>query len=195
MHTPPNRKPLSEVRWGILGCGDVTERKSGPAFNQVEGSRLVAVMRLNADAAADYAQRHEVPRWYSDADELIQDPEVNAVYIATPPGSHAELALIGWAPWRRFTATVFRRRGIRKTVQAADRHPTPPDRGHRPLPAHRLRSSQHRHLRNAHEPGDRRGGGDRCMLQSLITVNVLVGTIALKCKQAQWPIVPYTPIK
>lgn len=93
MHTPPNRKLLPEVKWGILGCGDVTERKSGPAFNQVEGSRLVAVMRRNADAAADYAKRHGVPRWYSDADELIHDPEVNVVYIATPPGSHAELAL------------------------------------------------------------------------------------------------------
>lgn len=93
MHTPPKTNLLSEVKWGILGCGDVTERKSGPAFNQVEGSRLAAVMRRNADAAADYAKRHGVPRWYSDANELIQDPEVNAVYIATPPGSHAELAL------------------------------------------------------------------------------------------------------
>ncbi|MDA3873776.1 MAG: Gfo/Idh/MocA family oxidoreductase [Kiritimatiellae bacterium] len=93
MHTPPKSKTLAEVRWGILGCGDVTERKSGPAFNQVEGSRLVAVMRRNAVAAEDYARRHGVPRWYSDADDLIQDPEVNAVYIATPPGSHAELAM------------------------------------------------------------------------------------------------------
>lgn len=84
---------MDEVRWGILGCGDVTEKKSGPAFNKVEGSRLSAVMRRDAAKAEDYARRHEVPLWFSDADELIACPEVNAVYIATPPGSHCELAL------------------------------------------------------------------------------------------------------
>jgi len=81
------------IGWGILGCGDVTEVKSGPAFNKVSGSRLVAVMRRNRAAAEDYARRHGVPNAYSDAEALIHDPEINAVYIATPPGSHAELAL------------------------------------------------------------------------------------------------------
>jgi predicted dehydrogenase len=81
------------IRWGIIGCGDVCEVKSGPAFGKIEGSRLVAVMRRDGAKAADYAKRHGVPRWYEDADKLIADPEVNAVYIATPPGAHAELAL------------------------------------------------------------------------------------------------------
>ncbi len=76
------------INWGIIGCGDVTEIKSGPAFNKVPGSKLVAVMRRNAAKAEDYAKRHGVPRWYADADELIHDTEVNAVYIATPPSSH-----------------------------------------------------------------------------------------------------------
>jgi predicted dehydrogenase len=82
-----------EINWGIIGCGNVTEKKSGPAFNKVDGSRLVAVMRRDAAKAEDYARRHGVPRWYSDADRLIGDPEVNAVYIATPPSSHAEYAI------------------------------------------------------------------------------------------------------
>ena len=81
------------IRWGIIGCGTVCEVKSGPAFQKVEGSRLVAVMRRDPVKAADYAQRHGVPRWYVQADALIADPEVDAVYVATPPGSHAELAL------------------------------------------------------------------------------------------------------
>jgi predicted dehydrogenase len=81
------------IRWGILGCGDVTEVKSGPGFQKAAGSQLVAVMRRNADLAADYARRHGVPKWYSDAEALITDPEVDAVYIATPPGSHLEYAL------------------------------------------------------------------------------------------------------
>lgn len=82
------------INWGIIGCGKVTEQKSGPAFNKVAGSRLVAVMRRNRDLAEDYARRHNVPRYYSDAGELINDKEVNAVYIATPPGSHAEYAIM-----------------------------------------------------------------------------------------------------
>jgi len=81
---------IEKVRWGIIGCGDVTEKKSGPGFQKVEGSELVAVMRRNAEKAADYAARHGVPRWYDDADDLIADEEVDAVYIATPPASHPE---------------------------------------------------------------------------------------------------------
>ena len=81
------------INWGILGCGDVTEVKSGPSFSKVKNSRLVAVMRRNGEKAKDYAVRHNVPRWYDNAEKLINDPEVNAVYIATPPGSHAEYAI------------------------------------------------------------------------------------------------------
>lgn len=81
---------MKQVRWGMIGCGDVTEVKSGPAFQKIAGSQLVAVMRRTGELAADYAARHRVPKWYDDADKLINDPDVNAIYIATPPDSHAE---------------------------------------------------------------------------------------------------------
>lgn len=84
---------LFEVNWGIIGCGNVTELKSGPAFNKVAHSKLYAVMRRNAQKAADYALRHGVPKYYSDARQLIDDPKVNAVYIATPPDTHASYAI------------------------------------------------------------------------------------------------------
>lgn len=83
----------SKVRWGIIGCGDVTEVKSGPAFQKIHNSELVAVMRRTGDCAKDYAERHGVPKWYDDADLLINDPEVDAIYIATPPGSHKEYTI------------------------------------------------------------------------------------------------------
>jgi predicted dehydrogenase len=76
------------VNWGIIGCGDVCEVKSGPAFSKVPNSKLVAVMRRNADRAKDYAQRHGVAKYYADAVDLVNDDEVNAIYIATPPSSH-----------------------------------------------------------------------------------------------------------
>lgn len=84
---------MKEVRWGIIGVGNVTELKSGPAFSRAPGSCLVAVMRRTAAKAEDYARRHNVPTWYTDADALIQDPEVTAVYVATPPYKHAQYAI------------------------------------------------------------------------------------------------------
>jgi predicted dehydrogenase len=84
---------MQDINWGIIGCGNVTELKSGPAFNKVGHSKLVAVMRRDEEKAADYARRHNVPKWYADAGQLINDPEVNAVYVATPPNTHAEYAI------------------------------------------------------------------------------------------------------
>lgn len=84
---------MAEIRWGMIGCGNVTERKSGaPAINKVPHASLVAVMARKEEKAADYAKRHHVPRWYTNVDDLINDPEVNAVYIATPPDVHLEYA-------------------------------------------------------------------------------------------------------
>jgi predicted dehydrogenase len=80
-----------QIRWGILGCGDVTEVKSGPALKKAGSSSLVAVMRRDAAKARDYAERHRVGRWYADAEALIADPDVDAIYVATPPASHEAL--------------------------------------------------------------------------------------------------------
>jgi 1,5-anhydro-D-fructose reductase (1,5-anhydro-D-mannitol-forming) len=85
--------PMQTIRWGIIGCGDVTEIKSGPGFQKAQGSALVAVMRRDAAKAADYARRHGVAKWYDDGQKLIDDPEVDAVYVATPPGMHEAYAM------------------------------------------------------------------------------------------------------
>jgi len=85
---------MKKIVWGIIGCGNVTEVKSGPAFNRIENSSLRAVTRRTPGKARDYAKRHNVPKWYDDAGKLLQDPEINAVYIATPPDSHAKYAVM-----------------------------------------------------------------------------------------------------
>ena len=84
---------MEQVNWGIIGCGNVTEVKSGPGFQKARNSNLVAVMRRNGDLARDYAQRHGVPAWYDDADALINDPNVTAIYVATPPSAHKPYVL------------------------------------------------------------------------------------------------------
>ena len=82
------------LKWGFIGCGEVTEKKSGPAFNEVEGSSIVAVMSRNELKARTYAINHGVPKWYTDAQQLVDDPDVNAIYVATPPSSHATFAIM-----------------------------------------------------------------------------------------------------
>ena len=85
---------MKQINWGFIGCGEVTEKKSGPAFNEVEGSQVVAVMSRSENKARSYAERHHIRKWYTDAQELIDDPDVNAIYIATPPSSHATFAIM-----------------------------------------------------------------------------------------------------
>lgn len=84
---------MENANWGIVGCGEVCERKSGPPMYLTPHSALRAVMRHDREKLADFARRHRVPKTYTDADALIADPEVDIVYIATPPANHKELAL------------------------------------------------------------------------------------------------------
>lgn len=80
--------------WGMIGCGDVTQVKSGPAFNKVENSFIAAVMSRDLEKARLYAAKNNIAHHYDDVQKLLQNPEVNAVYIATPPSSHETYALL-----------------------------------------------------------------------------------------------------
>ncbi|MEZ8140979.1 oxidoreductase [Enterovibrio norvegicus FF-33] len=82
------------IRWGMIGCGSVTERKSGPAFWQVEGSSLNMVMARREERAKAYCAKHGIPAYTTDASALINDPNIDAIYVATPPDSHREYALM-----------------------------------------------------------------------------------------------------
>ncbi|WP_299105495.1 Gfo/Idh/MocA family protein [uncultured Winogradskyella sp.] len=84
---------MKTYNWGIIGCGNVTELKSGPAYQKTEGFKLEAVMRRDIVKAEDYAKRHQISKFYGDAEELINDSDIDAIYIATPPDSHEYYAL------------------------------------------------------------------------------------------------------
>lgn len=84
---------MKQVNWGIIGVGNVCEVKSAPAMNKISNSKIIAIMRRDAEKAEDYAKRHNIDTWTTDADEIINNPEINAVYIATPPKFHKEYAL------------------------------------------------------------------------------------------------------
>lgn len=86
---------MKQIKWGIIGCGNVTEVKSGPAFNKVPNSKLAAVMRRDGVKAADYAQRHGVEQWFDDAEKMMDEAGLDAIYVATPPLQHLEYAIRG----------------------------------------------------------------------------------------------------
>lgn len=76
------------IRWGILGCGNVIELKSRPAYQKTKGFEIVAVMRRDADKAANYAHLHGIAKFYTDADAIIKDPNIDTIYIPTPSDTH-----------------------------------------------------------------------------------------------------------
>lgn len=81
------------IRFGMIGCGQVTEKKSGPAFQKIPGCTLAAVMCRDEARARAYAQRHGVARFSTDARHLLEHPDIDAIYIATPPNAHAEYTI------------------------------------------------------------------------------------------------------
>lgn len=85
---------MKTINWGIIGAGDVCEKKSGPAFYKIDHSALFAIMRRDEAKAGDFAKRHNVPKYYTDAKELINDPNIDAIYVATPPSTHKEYAIL-----------------------------------------------------------------------------------------------------
>ena len=83
----------NQLRWGFIGCGNVTEKKSGPAYQKADGFEVVAVFRRDLAKAEDYANRHKIGRVHQTAEALVNDPQIDAVYVATPPDSHLQYAL------------------------------------------------------------------------------------------------------
>lgn len=84
---------MQKITWGIIGCGDVAEVKSGPAFQKAKNSDLLAVMRRDAAKAKDFGKRHGVALWYDNVEDLLINQDIHAVYIATPPSTHLEYAI------------------------------------------------------------------------------------------------------
>ena len=81
------------VGWGLVGCGDIARKRVAPALRDLDHCRLVAVSRADAARAESFAAEFGARRWHSDWHRLVEDPEVEAVYVATPVHLHAEQAV------------------------------------------------------------------------------------------------------
>jgi len=81
---------MKKLRWGLIGCGDISRKRVAPALRDLESCELVAVNRARTDLAESFAREFGARRWYADWRELISDEEIDAVYISTPVYLHAE---------------------------------------------------------------------------------------------------------
>jgi len=86
-------KKQNTIVWAVIGAGRVCEKKSMPAMNRIPHSCVKTVMRRDAAACKDFAFRHNIPNWTLNSKDIFNDPEINAVYIATPPNTHALYAV------------------------------------------------------------------------------------------------------
>ena len=80
------------ISWGILGAGRIAESQMAPAIAAAPGHQLIAVTRRDLAAARQFAAKHGARRAYDSDDALLADPQVNAVYVGTPPHLHARQA-------------------------------------------------------------------------------------------------------
>ncbi len=99
------------IRWGIAGPGRMAAAIV-PDFHQADNAELVAVGSRSAERAEVFATEHGIPRWHSSYEALVEDPAVQAIYIATPHPQHTDIALAAIAAGKAvlvekaFTATV-----------------------------------------------------------------------------------------
>ena len=84
---------MQKIRWGVIGCGDISRKRVVPAINDLESCELTAVSRKDSALVESFAREFGAKRWYEDWKDLLQDSEVDAVYIATPVFLHAEQAI------------------------------------------------------------------------------------------------------
>jgi len=74
---------------GIVGCGRVVERRIAPAVREADNAELVAFCSRNLDRACQFRDQHGADRAYDALVEMLDDPDVHAVYVGTPNSVHA----------------------------------------------------------------------------------------------------------
>jgi predicted dehydrogenase len=84
---------MKKLGWGLIGCGDIAQRRVAPALRDLPSCELIAVNRAQSELAPAFAKQFGARRWYLDWKKLLLDEDIDAVYIATPVHLHAEQAV------------------------------------------------------------------------------------------------------
>lgn len=81
---------MKKLRWALVGCGDIARKRVAPALRDLDNCEFVGVCRQHPDLAEDFAKKFGAKKYYNSTGELVDDDEIDAVYVATPVYLHAE---------------------------------------------------------------------------------------------------------
>ncbi|MEA1910127.1 MAG: Gfo/Idh/MocA family oxidoreductase [Spirochaetota bacterium] len=81
---------MTEIKWGLIGCGDISQKRVAPGLRDAKSSKLISVNRSDFSKAESFAKEFGADKWIENWQDLITDTDINAVYIATPVFLHAE---------------------------------------------------------------------------------------------------------
>jgi len=81
---------MEELKWGLIGCGDIARKSVVPAIQNTKNSTLLTINRSDSDKAEEFAKEFSIGRWTASWEELVHESEINSVYVATPVYLHAE---------------------------------------------------------------------------------------------------------
>ncbi len=115
---------MMAIRWGLIGCGDIASKRVAPAMRDLDGHSIMAVARNDSSRAAEFARRFGAGRAYATAQEVIDDPEVNAVYLATPVDLHLPHTLMAAAAGKHVLCEkpmALNTRECDRMIEACDR--------------------------------------------------------------------------
>lgn len=82
-----------KIKWGVIGAGGIADRRTIPGLLMAQNAELTAVMEINMELAEKLRAKHNAKKAYDDIDRLLADPEIDAVYIASPVIYHKEQAI------------------------------------------------------------------------------------------------------
>lgn len=85
---------MKKVRWGVIGAGGIADRRTIPGMMLCKNAELVAVMEINMELAEKCRAKWRCKKAYDNEADLLADPEVDAVYIASPVVLHAKQAMM-----------------------------------------------------------------------------------------------------
>jgi len=81
------------IGWGIIGIGIHANRYAAPALAKAANARFAAVCSRSMERAKEFAAKHGVEKTYDSFEKMLADPEVDAVFVATPNNLHAQYTI------------------------------------------------------------------------------------------------------
>ena len=84
---------MKKVRWGVIAAGGIAARRTIPGMMLADNAELIAVMEITMELAEKIRAKYNAKRAYDNVDALLADPEIDAVYIASPVNYHKDQAI------------------------------------------------------------------------------------------------------